>query len=153
MMVGLMAAIMVSGCASGKLGKILTPTTVLISQIGFDVAVGAVCGADTVAGKAKAATIKTVATELLAVDSGSTAPLVTLEASLQAKIATLNLPPTDSIAVAALLQVVNQVVANLVTTSSSGTSTSTTPSAPMTATVAIATVLQQIINATAAYGV
>jgi hypothetical protein len=153
MMVAALAVLSIgmSGCSSGALGKVFTPNTVLISQIGFDVAVGAVCGSDTAVGKAKAASLKLVATQLLAVDTGSTAPLAALEASLQAKMATLKLPPTDQMAATVLLQVINQTIANLVQKPAS--STSTTPTTTMTATVAIATVLQEVINATAAYGV
>lgn len=157
----LMIAASIGGCASGALGKLMTPNTVLIAQLAFDVSVGAVCGPDTAVGKAKAASLKLVATELLAIDQGSMVPLAALETSLQAKLATLNLPPADLMAAQMLMIVINQTISNLVQTSaapaaaaaSSGTAPSTTPATTMTAQVAVATVLQQIINAASAYGV
>jgi len=136
-----------AGCAS--LGKLVTPNSVLISQIGFDVAVGAACGPDTVAGRAKALAIKTIASELLAVDTGSSVPLSLLQATLQTKIAALSAAnPGEALAANEVLVIVSQIVANL-TTPSAGAK----PVAASTATVAIATVLQQIISATGAYGV
>ncbi len=152
LLVGLASLMLVSGCASGALGKLVTPNSVLIAQIGFDVAVGAYCGPDTVMGKAKALAIKTVAQEMLAIDTGSSVPLAALQAALQAKLAAINLNnPGEQQAANEMILIVNQTVGNLVT--KPPTSTATTPTVAPTATVAIATVLQQIVNATAAYGV
>lgn len=155
--VATLSVLMLGGCASGALGKLVTPNTVIISQLTFDVAVGAVCGSDTVVGRSKAASIKLVASQLLAVDQGSMVPLSALESTLQAKLATMKLPPADLMAVQELVTVVNQTISNLTqqpaTPTSSSTAPSTVPPTQMTAQVAVSTVLQQIINAASAYGV
>jgi hypothetical protein len=145
----LIAMLCLNGCAS--LGNMITPTTVLVSQIAIDAAVGAVAGPDTIVGKAKAASIKTVASQLLAIDQGSNVAIAALQAALTAKIAALALSPADALAANSLVIAIDQMVQNMIAKPAS--STSTTPAVAPTAQVAVAQILQEVINACAAYGV
>jgi len=151
---GLMISMMLLGatlCGCTSLGKFITPTTVEIAQIAIDTAVGAVLGPDTVAAKATAVAIKSIATQLLAADTGSSVAIGALATELTTEIDTkLKLTPTEQLAANALVQIVATLVPNILAQTSS---TATTPASAPSAKVAIATVLQQIINATAAYGV
>lgn len=156
LMVGLASLMLMSGCASGALGKLVTPNSVLISQIAIDAAVGAVCGPETVAGVTKALAIKTAATELLALDNGSAIPLTdiypVLNARLDKLVTTLN--PAEMQAAKELLLMLSQTANNVVQRQQAAQGTSTVPIVNNSKnTIVIATALHQVINATAAYGV
>ncbi len=138
------SALGLSGCAT--IGKIFTPTAAPYVQVAVDVAVATAVGTDSTTQAAKATRIKVIAQQLLAADSSSTATLSAIEAVLNAKLVSLNLPAGD-LAAAELLTntlaaVVQAQLANPDTAAKLGT-----------AQVQIAVVLNDVITATSAYGV
>jgi hypothetical protein len=137
----LSASIMLAGCQS--LGKLVTPNGQLITQTAVYVAVGAAVGSDPTTEKVKAGQIKSIATQVLALDQGQSVAIAAIEAAVTAKLATMNLPPPDMLAAQLLMATLATLVQNQLNAGA----------ASPTAQVAIAQVLNDVITATAAYGV
>jgi hypothetical protein len=141
---GLLAVTGLSGCAT--LANLFTPTAAPYVQVAVDVAVAAAVGTDTSTQQAKATKIKTIAQQLLAADSSTTATLAAIETTLNAKLVSLNLPPGDLAAAELLTNTLEAVLqaqlANPTTAAKLGT-----------AQVAVADILNDVITATSAYGI
>lgn len=142
--IALVATLALSGCST--LSKLTTPTAQPYIQAAVAVAVAVAVGTDSASQKAKALQIKGIAQQLLAVDQGATVPLTQLEAIVDAKIALLNLPASDVLAAQILMAAVSSAVQLEIQSVTSGAVTPTTQAA-------VAAVLNDVITATAAYGV
>ncbi len=132
-----------TGCAS--LGKLMTPAAVPFVQVAVDVAVAAAVGTDPAAQKTKASQIKAIAQQLLLVDQGEAVTLTALQAIVNAKVASLNLPPADVAAAMLLTQALTDAVTAEISTATQGAVSPATQ-------VAIAQVLNDVISATTAFG-
>lgn len=133
-----------SGCAN--LASVLTPASQPFLQVAVDAAVAGAVGSDASTQKAKALKIKTIATEVLTIDTGTQVALSAVEAAVNAKIATLNLPPADLVAAQLLTATLAAVIQTKLNTSTAGAVTQTTQ-------VAIADIANDVISACSAYGV
>lgn len=129
-----------AGCST--LSQVLTPTGELISGVAIDIAVGRVIGNGTSA-DARAAVIRGVAQELLAIDKGDSVTVVAVEAALNAKVAALHLNPADAQAAADLGAAFTVAVTSFLQKSTAGVLP--------TSQVAIAFVLTRVITACSGY--
>lgn len=133
-----------SGCAT--LASALTPAAQPFLQVAVDAAVATAVGSDASTQKAKALKIKTIATEVLTIDTGTQVALSAVEAAVNAKIATLNLPPADQLAAQLLTSALAAIIQTKLNTSTAGAVTQTTQ-------VAVADIANDVISACSAYGV
>lgn len=108
-------AVLMGGCS--LVSKLESPAAQPFDAIAVAVGVDALVGGNTATQAARAASIKAIAQEVLAVDQGTQATLTTLESVAAAKIQALNLPPGDAAAsqllVAALSATVNAYIGKL----------------------------------------
>lgn len=141
----LYAVLTLAACST--LSNLTTPAANPLVQVAVDVAVAQVVGTGAAA-HAKAVKISSIASQALALDTGSSVAITAIEASVTAQIAKLNLPPADALAANVLVQTVEALITQKLssgsTTTSAGTVTSTTN-------VAIALVLNDVIQACAIY--
>jgi len=142
-----LASLLLFGCSGCSfISKLATPGAQPYVQAAVDIAVAQAVGTDPTVWKEKAGQIKTIATEVLAVDQGSVVPLTQLEAFVNTKIQALKLPPGDvaaaQVLMAALSTAVQLEIQNLNT---KGNVTDQTQAA-------VAQILNDVITATAAYG-
>jgi hypothetical protein len=104
MLLGAIAVLMtLPGCA--LVSKLESPAAQPFDQVAVAAGVDAIVmqGATPTVQAARAASIKAIATEVLAADTGTTATLATLESVAQAKVTALALPPGDAAAAALLI--------------------------------------------------
>jgi hypothetical protein len=133
-----------SGCAT--LAKIVTPAAQPFLQVAVDVAVATAVGNDASVQKVRAARIKAIAVEVLTLDTGTQVALSAIEAAVNAKIATLNLPPIDLAAAQLLTSTLTAVIQAKLDATPAGAVTATTQ-------VAISDICNDVISAVSAYGV
>lgn len=102
--------LMNSGCA--LVTKLESPAAQPFDQVAVAAGVDAIVmqAAGTASQAARASSIKTVATQILAADTGTTADLSSLEQIAQAKITALALPPGDQAAAALLLATLDAAI-------------------------------------------
>jgi hypothetical protein len=138
-----LAALLLTLCAGcAQLASIVTPSSAPFIQVAVDVAV-----ATAVQKGVPPAKIKSIAQAVLALDSGSTVVnLAAVQALLDAKLATMNLPPADLAAAQVLTAALDAIIQTKLSAPSAGTVTAATE-------VAVAQVLNDVISATSAYGV
>jgi hypothetical protein len=132
-----------SGCST--LASVLTPAAQPFLQVAVDAAVATAVGSNAATQKANAVKIKTIATEVLTLDTGTMVALSAVEAAVNAKIATLNLPPADLAAANLLTATLAAVIQTKLSTSAAGAVTATTQ-------VAVADIANDVISACSAYG-
>lgn len=108
------AALALGGCS--LMAKLESPAAQPFDAAAVAVGVDAIVAQGTPAAQAaRAASIKLIATEVLAADVGTTATLATLESVAAAKVATLKLPPGDQAAASLFLAVVSSAVSQYAT--------------------------------------
>ena len=139
-----LAALSLCGCTT--LSKITTPTAQPYIQAAVAVAVAIAVGNNATTEKAKALQIKGIAQQVLAVDEGATVPLTQLESVVNAKIAAMKLPAADVYAAQILMAALTAAVQAEISGATSGAVSPTTQAA-------VAAILNDVITATAAYGV
>ena len=144
LLIATLAALSLCGCAT--LSKITTPTAQPFVQAAVAVAVATAVGTNVASQKAKALQIKGIAQQLLAVDEGATVPLTQLESLVNAKILAMKLPQGDVLAAELLTAALTAAVQAEITGATNGAVSPTTQAA-------VATILNDVITATAAYGV
>jgi hypothetical protein len=141
---GLTAALFASliaftGCAT--LGKIVTPVAAPFIQAAVDAAV-----ATAVQKGVAAAKIKTIASEVLAADTGTQVALSAVESIINQKLVALDLPPADLAAAEILTATLTGVIQLQLTGTAATAITAQTQ-------VAVADIMNDLIVATSAYGV
>jgi hypothetical protein len=117
--VGLIAvsilAVSMGGCS--LFAKLESPAALPFDAIAVAVGVDALVGVNLPTQAARAASIKAIAAEILAVDQGTQATVTTLESVAAAKVQALGLPPGDAAAsqllIAGLSAAVNSYVGKL----------------------------------------
>lgn len=135
-----------SGCAT--LAKFATPAVQPFEQAAVYAAVGIAVQqgtSDKAVWQARATNIKTIALQLEALDTGSTAVVSLLQLELNKKIVALNLQPAELLAAQTLTAAINAVVQTEIASQTNGVLT------PQTV-VAINQVLTWVTTAAAAYG-
>lgn len=140
----LVVATGLSGCTF--LSKLSTPTAQPYIQAAVTVAVAATIGTNPATQHARAAQIKAIAQEVLLVATGSEVPLTQLQTIVMQKIASLNLPPGDVAAAQILLAALDAAIQLEIANLSNGAVTPSTQAA-------VTAILNDVITATAAYGV
>ena len=134
-----------TGCA--EISKLSTPAAQPFVQVAVDLAVARAVGTDPTTQQAQALKIKTIAQEVLAIDTGSSVPLSALEATVTAKIATLHLQPADAQAAQILVVTLGALVQQQIGSATTGGAV--TPDTK----VAVAQICNFVITATSVYGV
>lgn len=108
-------AVAMGGCS--LVAKLESPAAQPFDAIAVAVGVDTLVGTNLSTQAARAASIKAIAAEVLAVDQGTQATLATLESVAAAKVQALNLPPGDAAAsqllIAALSATINTYVGKL----------------------------------------
>jgi hypothetical protein len=108
-------AVGMGGCS--LFAKLESPAAQPFDALAVAVGVDALVGTNTATQAARAASIKAIASEILAVDQGTQASLSTLESVAAAKVQARNLPPGDAAAaqllIASLSAAVNTYVGKL----------------------------------------
>lgn len=116
---GVLIACFIAACMNGcsLIHKLESPVAQPFDAIAVAVGVDALIGTNPVTQAARAASIKAIASEILAVDQGTLATLATLESVAAAKVQARNLPPGDAAAaqllIAGLSAAVNTYVGKL----------------------------------------
>ena len=127
--------------ACTTLGNLVSPTGSALVSVAVDLAVGAA-----VAKGVSPTLIATTAQELLALDSGSSVAITAIDAALQAKLASLHLPPADLLAVNVLSTSIVAIINSKITAAGGAVKTAT-GTVTATTQVAIALVLNDVIAA------
>lgn len=131
--------LLVSGCAT--LEKIVTPAAAPFVQAAVDAAV-----ATAVTKGVSAAKIKTIASEILAADTGTQVALSAIESIINQKLVALNLPPADLAAAEILTATLTGIIQLQLTGTAATAITAQTQ-------IAVADIMNDLIVATSAYGV
>lgn len=135
-----------TSCAS--LANLVTPAIQPFEQAAVFAAVGVAVQqgtSDKATWTARAVKIKTVALQLEAIDTGSTAAISLLQQTLNAKIVGLNLPPAELLAAQTLTAAIDAVIQTEIASASNGVLT------PQSV-VKINQVLTWVTTAASAYG-
>lgn len=139
------AIVALAGCA--ELSKLTTPAAQPFVQVAVDAAVGLAVGNDAATQKVRATQIKSIATQVLQADSGTSATLAALEGVVNAKLATLKLPAADMAAAQLLTATLAAVIQSQLSSSTAASSVTAQTQ------VAVSQIMNDVINATSVYGV